>query len=144
MLEEFEYYYRTTSSGVYALYLENIQGLKIFKDEVAIRIKNRLHNNLLYIGMSSNLYRRIENQHLRRTPNSTLRRTIAQLLNMELINRKLPNLDNDLLITNWLKRNTYFMIYETGSKQETVTLEKKLIDDLQPPFNKLGCRDLFD
>ncbi len=101
-------------------------------------------NRLLYIGKASHLSKRIENSHLKRARTSTLRRTIASLLNMNFIpvsRKKGLTQEDEEIITDWLKNNTYFKISETSTVAEAEKAEEELIRQYQPPFNKNGCRD---
>ena len=146
MLEKFKDYYKTESSGVYALYLKENGSLEIFPNNCVEIIKSKMKNNLLYIGKASNLSKRIENSHLKRARTATLRRTIAGLLNMEFIpvsGKKGLTQENEKIITDWLTNNTYFRILETSTVAEAEKIEEELIKQYQPPFNKLGCEDHF-
>ena len=141
-LKSFKNYYKTVSPGVYALFLNNNEGLSVFNAVAQNIIKTKMTDGLLYIGKASNLSKRIERGHLRRTRVSALRRTIAKLLGMDFImvsgNYGLREKD-ETVITKWLSQNTYFKIYETPDKISAEQLEKELITEYQPPFNKKGC-----
>lgn len=146
MLKNFKDYYRTESSGVYALYLDDYGLIDLFGKENANIIASKMTNRLLYIGKASHLSSRIEDSHLKRARTSTLRRALAGLLNMELIpvsGKKGLTQENEKIITDWLTNNTYFRILETSTVQEAEKIEKDLIRQYQPPFNKQGCVDHF-
>ena len=146
MLENFKNYYKTESSGVYALYLKDNGNLNIFSANCVEVIKSKMLNNILYIGKATHLSKRIEDSHLKRARTSTLRRTLASLLNMELIpvsGKKGLTPENEKIISDWLNNNTYFRILETPTVAEAEKIEEELIKQYQPPFNKLGCEDHF-
>ena len=146
MLEKFRDYYRTESSGVYALYLDDYGLVDVFGEENAKRISQKMTNRLLYIGKAIHLSKRIEDSHLKRARTSTLRRTLASLLNMEFIpvsGKKGLTPENEKIISDWLNENTYFRILETSTEAEAKKIEEELIKQYQPPFNKLGCEDHF-
>lgn len=144
MLEEFEDYYRTQSPGVYALYLDDYGVIDVFGSENAAKIRQKMTNRLLYIGETSNLHRRIENQHLKKARISTLRRTIASLLNMNFIpvsGKKCLTQEDEEIITDWLNKNTYFRILETSTEAEAIRIEAELIRHYQPPLNIKGINE---
>ncbi len=146
MLENFKDYYKTNSSGVYALFLKNNGNLSIFEASIQNTIKTKMKYGLLYIGKASNLSDRIEHCHLKKARVSALRRTIAQLLNMDFIivsGKNELEENNENTITQWLIENTYFKIYETPDKISAERLESELIEKYQPPFNKKGCSEHF-
>lgn len=145
-LNDFKNYYKTNSSGVYALFLNNNGDLSIFDDPAKNIIKTKMVNGLLYIGKASSLSDRIEHCHLRRARVSALRRTIAKLLNMDFITisgKNGLNEEDENTITKWMSENTYFKIYETTDKISAEQLEDELITKYQPPFNKKGCLEHF-
>ena len=102
MLENFKNYHKTESSGVYALYLDDNGAVDLFGEENAEIIKTKMTNRLLYIGKATHLSKRIEDSHLKRARTSTLRRTLANLLNMEFIpvsGKKGLTTENEKIIT---------------------------------------------
>ena len=60
MLEKFKDHYKTESSGVYALYLDDYGLIDVFGEENAKRISQKMTNRLLYIGKAIHLSKRIE------------------------------------------------------------------------------------
>ncbi len=146
MLEQFRDYYRTESPGVYALYLDDNGIIDVFGEENAKKILQKMTNRLLYIGKATHLSDRIENKHLKRARVSTLRRTLASLLNMEFIpvsGKKGLTQENEKIITDWLLKNTSFKILETPTVAEAEKIEAELIKQYQPPLNKEGCEEHF-
>ena len=146
MLENFKNYHKTESSGVYALYLDDNGAVDLFGEENAAIIKTKMTNRLLYIGKATHLSKRIEDSHLKRARTSTLRRTLANLLNMEFIpvsGKKGLTTENEKIITDWLVNNTYFKILETPTITDAEKIEDELIRQYQPPFNKMGCEEHF-
>ena len=116
-------------SGVYALYLKNDTDLDIFiptiKEQILLSAKK--NDNLIYIGESRTIMRRIYANHLQGVGASTLRNTLFAFMVKNVSSSK------SVIINKWLKENTYFKIYKTN---EHCQVEKFLISKFNPVLNE--------
>ncbi len=125
--------------GVYLCYLKGRSSLDIFKKEIADKIWNYSEkiNDLIYIGRSDTVYRRIYANHLQGVGASTLRETISKMsiyFNIDYINNL--NLPKDINIYSyWLDNYTYFKIYKVQNRNESQSIENSLIGKYDPIFN---------
>ena len=149
-LNQFIDYYDSPSRGIYALYLKELNGLEFLgvqELDALIGIQDRIqwiHNKfkvgfLLYIGIAKKggLKKRIA-KHLLRTPReSTIRYSLAALAGykaQKFSSKYTVNKTDNDLITNWLKKHTYFKIYECANDL-VESLEDKYIEKYIPPLN---------
>lgn len=95
-------------------------------------------DRLLYLGLASNLRKRVTQNHLRRSGSSTLRRTLAGLL-MDTENFSTRRTDRVVLVeederrlTDWMEVHLRLSWVEFGHPK---LIEAALIQRLQPPLN---------
>lgn len=100
-------------------------------------------DRLLYLGLASNLRKRVTQNHLRRSGSSTLRRTLAGLL-METENYSTRRTDRVVLVekderrlTEWMKVNLQLSWVDF---EQPKMIEAALIQRLQPPLNVTHSR----
>lgn len=95
-------------------------------------------HSLLYVGIASNLHKRILRQHLRWPARSTLRRTLGVLLEQELALVVRKNRDSfdygetEARITEWMASCARLTWAEHDAPR---LVESSIIHALQPPFN---------
>ncbi len=153
-LNKFMDYYDSHKTGIYALFLKEPKGLHFFgikNLEIMKLIQTKMikcdsmHHigPLLYIGKTERSIKSRIREHFSLTPKSTLRRTIASLMGFQsiktLCNNKLSydvDEQSNLIITNWLKKYSYFKIYETNMAKK---MEEEYIAKYQPPLNIEDC-----
>lgn len=100
-------------------------------------------DRLLYLGLASNLRKRVRQNHLRRTGSSTLRRTLAGLL-MDAEKYSTRRTDRVVLIeederrlTDWMEAHLRLSWAEFAQPK---SIEAALIERLQPPLNVTHAR----
>lgn len=97
---------------------------------------------LLYVGLATNLRRRIAGNHLKRSGSSTLRRTLAGLLlgtehyRTMWTDRVVLVPDDELRLTAWMTTHLQLTFAE---HPEPDTIELGLIAALNPPLNVNGA-----
>lgn len=100
-------------------------------------------DRLLYLGLASNLRKRVMQNHLRRSGSSTLRRTLAGLL-METEDLRTRRTDRVVLVeederwlTAWMGTHLRLSWVEFAQPE---SIEAALIERLQPPLNVTHAR----
>lgn len=155
-IHKFIDYYDSYQPGVYALFLKEHRGLYFFgiknpKVMKLIQLKimhyDSIHHigPLLYIGKTARTIKSRIEEHFSITPKSTLRRTIASIMGFKsfkiIYNNKISyevDEQSNIIITNWLKKYSYFKIYETNTPK---LIEEKYIGKYQPPLNIEDCNN---
>lgn len=93
---------------------------------------------LLYVGLATNLRTRTTQNHLRRSGSSTLRRTLAGLLLVELglrtrwTDRVVLVDDDELRLTAWMRQQLLLSWCQHGEPRQ---VEADVIIRLRPPLN---------
>lgn len=126
-------------AGVYCLYLKDNANLDIFIPTIREQLAKK-QNNIIYIGSSKTIMRRIYANHLQGVGASTLRNTLLVFLAKNDFIIKNVSINKSAIISNWLKENTYFKIYQTSNFCQC---EKDLIQKYQPILNN-GRRKFKD
>ena len=121
-------------SGVYGLFLKEDANLDIFipaiKEQIKISAKD--NNNLIYIGESQTVMRRIYANHLQGIGASTLRETLWEIFaKNDFVTQNISG-NKTTIINKWLKENTYFKTYTVN---EHCQAEKFLISKYNPILN---------
>lgn len=123
-------------SGVYGLFLKDDANIDIFIPEIkeAIKISAKDNNNLIYIGESETVMRRIYANHLQGVGASALRNTLWEIFDKNNFSKQNTEKNNgkEKFINEWLKGNTYFKTYATNEHCQTETY---LIKKYNPILN---------
>lgn len=118
-------------SGVYGLFLKEDANLDVFIPkikELIISSINNNNNNLIYIGESQSVFRRVYANHMKGIGASALRDTIWDIF----VKKEELNETKTQIINKWLQENTYFKVYPTKEHRQ---LEKVLINKYHPILN---------
>lgn len=93
---------------------------------------------LLYVGIASNLQRRVIRHHLRRTRSSTLRRTLAGLLlaqhdyRTQRTDRVVLISEDEARLTDWMRTHLHLSWHE---HPDPAAVEPAVIAQWAPPLN---------
>ena len=121
-------------SGVYGLFLNDDANLDIFIPKIKKYISNsaKNNNNLIYIGESQTIMRRIYANHMQGVGASALRGTLWAIFDKKKFMKHNISDTKDKIINDWLKENTYFKIFATN---EHTQIETCLINKYNPILN---------
>ena len=128
--------------GVYMFLLK--EGARLPKNAKGIRYESLFGMRVLYVGISSNIYKRLIRQHLRDGGISTLRKTLGVLWGYQLILRSARSkktrfsVEDEAELTEWMRKNTVFYFLKSVRHVE---LEQDVIRHLRPVLNLKGNND---
>ncbi|MEW1935524.1 GIY-YIG nuclease family protein [Rhodococcus sp. NPDC079359] len=128
-----------STPGIYSWWADTVTFPLLSSPTAATNSTDRL----LYLGLASNLRKRVTQNHLRRSGSSTLRRTLAGLL-MDTENYSTRRTDRVVLVeederrlTDWMEEHLRLSWVEFGHPK---LIETALIQRLQPPLNVMHTR----
>lgn len=128
-----------TAAGIYSWWADPLTFASMESPTAARNSTDRL----LYLGLASNLRKRVTQNHLRRSGSSTLRRTLAGLL-METEDLRTRRTDRVVLMEEDERRLTAWMGAHLRLSwvefEQPKTIEAALIERLQPPLNVTHAR----